>query len=174
MYFNNKLIKKKEQQYFQCTCQGLLLFCFVLLYRYILSSERCWWGYNGLKPFQWQIESNWYFSLTETDLAPPISLTLFFTWSSPSYLSDLISYHSPFIYYSWTFIIAPQILWPPGPLHQLFLLSQNLHMAGAFSLVGSQSKCDLSREASSDYPISDHDPTLTHHCPSYYPDSFYL
>ena len=105
---------------------------FLLFYACLPSSERCWWGYNGLKPSQQQTESSWCPQRFHA-MSPLLSC-----------LSDPISYHSPLIYYSWTFFIAPQILWPWGPFHQPFTVFQNLHIAGAFSWFGFQSKGNLS------------------------------
>lgn len=51
-------------------------FCFVLLCRYILISEKYWWGYNGLKPFQRQTVKLMDFKISH-NLDPSISLTSF-------------------------------------------------------------------------------------------------
>lgn len=87
-----------------------------------------------------------------------------FTWYSPSYLSDLISYHCPFIYYIW----IPKFS-NPGTFASALSPFPKSTQANIFSLFGSQSKCNLSRETSSDHPIPDDSPTSIHYCPSFYP-----
>lgn len=120
MYSSNKVSKNKEQQwYLQYMCQRStsVLVCSALQVYFI--SGRCWCGYTWAKTFP----------VTNTVNRWPPRLHM----PCPFYLSDLISYHYPFIYYSWSIFMSSQILNPSTFASPVPILPKSSHASSGLT-----------------------------------------